>query len=71
MRRNGNSVYISAEDVRKFNAQWPCSPIEVRPHFAEFANNGDIVDHDFKESEDGSAALALIGDAQNHLARVS
>lgn len=64
---NGNGVYISAADVSAFNAQWPCSPIVVRPHFAEFDRSGNLVDCDFTEDEDGSAALALIEDAQEWL----
>jgi hypothetical protein len=58
-------VYISAEQIEAFNAQWPCSPIEARPHFVDFEANGDLVDHNFDPCEDGSALLALISDAQH------
>jgi hypothetical protein len=67
MRRVGNRVQIAERDVRAFNHAWPCSPIEARPHWAEFDARGDLVDHDFTEAEDGSAALALIDEAQDYL----
>ncbi len=61
---NPHKVYISANDVQHFNAQWPGSPIEVRPHFVEFDKKSNLIDHDFTEDEDGTACLALIQDAE-------
>jgi hypothetical protein len=58
-------IIITAHDVGLFNAMWPASPIELRRHYAEFDRQGNLVDHDFNDNEDGAAALALIEDAQD------
>jgi hypothetical protein len=52
-------VRFSREEVAKFNASWPCSPLRDRSYWFEFAANGDLIDTDVPEQDEGDAALAL------------
>lgn len=68
------SVSISADEVRAFKAQWPCSGMPEASLWVQFdKRNGDLVDmrpSNWEEKgADGSAMLALIGDAQEFALR--
>lgn len=64
-----NKVRFDADAVRQFNAVWPCSELRAeRSYWFDFDNaNGDLVDTDVPEQDDGGAAAALSGDAQTLL----
>lgn len=59
--------FIQALHERKvlFNSVWPCSELRTSRHYwFEFAENGDLIDTDVPESDDGSAAAALSDDCK-------
>lgn len=61
-------VFVSRNDVAAFNAQWPCSELRAtRAYWFEFEPNGDLVDTDVPEQDDGQAALAMSHDCQAFL----
>lgn len=62
-----NTVRFSTNEVRAFKAKWPCSGLADRSYWFQFDINGDLVDTNVPESEDGSAALALSQDALEYL----
>lgn len=58
-------VRITRLGVALFNRRWPCSSLdENRSYWFEFDANGDLIDTDLPEHDDGSAALALSQDCQ-------
>ena len=58
-------VRFSRAEVEAFNDTWPCSELGNRALWFEYdRSNGDLVDHNLKDHEDGSAALALSHDGQ-------
>ena len=58
-------VRVSKEGIAAFNAQWPCSTLRAtRAYWFEFAANGDLVDCDVPEHDDGPAAVAMSQDCQ-------
>lgn len=59
-----NKVIVSRAEVDAFNARWPCSELRDRSYWFEFESNGDLVDTDVPEQDDGSAARALCDDAK-------
>lgn len=57
-------VRVSRTGVALFNAQWPCSTLrDSRAYWFEF-QDGELIDTDVPEQDDGPAALALGDDAQ-------
>lgn len=64
---NSRKVIFTREDVAAFNRQWPCSELRDRAYWFEFDENGDLVDTDVPEHDDGQAALALSEDAKRYL----
>lgn len=64
---NKRKVIFSRGEVDAFNRSWPCSELRSRSYWFEFAANGDLVDTDVPEHDDGSAALALSSYAQAFL----
>ena len=57
-------IRFSCREVGDFNDTWPCSELRSRSYWFEFEkSNGDLVDTDVPEQDDGSAALALSQDA--------
>lgn len=65
------SVQLSRDDVANFKAQWPYNGMPTAPLWVQFdKRNGDLVDmnpSDWVENgANGSAMLALIGDAQTY-----
>ena len=61
-------VRVSAEGIAAFNARWPCSELRsTRSYWFEFSADGDLIDTDQPEQDDGAAALALIEDCKTWL----
>lgn len=57
-------VRFSRAAVALFNARWPGPTLRDRSYRFEFAENGDLIDTDVPEHDDGTAARALSEDAQ-------
>jgi len=65
IKSQGNKVIVSRADVANFNARWPCSTLRsTRAYWFEFASNGDLVDTDCPEQDDGPAAAAMADDCR-------
>jgi hypothetical protein len=61
-------VIFSRQEIALFNAQWPCSELRSsRAYWFEFDHQGDLVDTDVPEQDDGRAAAALSEDARDIL----
>ncbi len=61
---NPNKVIVSRAEVATFRAQFPCSNLRDRSYWFEFdAQNGDLIDTDVPEHDDGAGAVALADDA--------
>jgi hypothetical protein len=57
---NRHKVIVSRQEVARFNARWPGSPLNPNRHYGfEFDEQGDLLDSDVPEHQDGTAALAL------------
>lgn len=51
---------VSKDGVAAFNRTWPCSTLRAtRAYWFEFESNGDLVDTDCPEHDDGPAASAM------------
>ena len=65
---NSRKVIVSREEVENFNRRWPCSELRpTRAYWFEFDADGDLVDTDVPEHDDGSAALAMSEDCKAFL----
>ncbi len=52
-------VIVSRDEVANFNSRWPCSELrDSRAYWFEFDSDGDLIDTDVPEQDDGSAASA-------------
>jgi len=61
-------VIVSREEVANFNRRWPCSELrDTRAYWFEFDADGDLVDVDVPEQDDGSAAVAMADDCKAFL----
>lgn len=68
MKKQGSKVFVSAGEVAEFNRGWPCSELRsTRAYWFEFESNGDLVDTDVPEHDDGSAATAMADDCRKFL----
>jgi hypothetical protein len=62
---NGLKVRATPNEVAAFNRSWPCSELRAtRSYWFEFDQNGDLVDTDCPENDDGSAAAAMSEDCK-------
>ena len=62
---NPYKVICTRADVASFNRNWPCSTLRDRSYWFEFDPcNGDLIDTDCPEHDDGPAALAISQDAR-------
>ncbi len=62
---NHRKVIVSRQGVAMFNDQWPCSTLRAnRAYWFEFDTDGDLVDTDCPEHDDGPAATALAEDCR-------
>ena len=69
MKAQGSTVTVSKVGVALFNRVWPCSELrDTRPKWFEFDHEGNLVDTNVDDREDGGAALALSQDCQAFLA---
>ena len=58
-------VVVSAAGVASFNRGWPCSTLRTyRAYWFEFDDQGDLVDSDLPEHDDGPAAVAMADDCK-------
>lgn len=65
---NTRKVIVSRDEVRLFNSRWPCSELRTTRHYwFEFDADGDLIDADVPESDDGSAASAMADDCKRWL----
>ena len=61
-------VIVLRTAIALFNAQWPCSELrDSRAYWFEFDSDGDLIDTDCPESDDGLAASALADDCKAFL----
>ncbi len=59
---------VTRAGIALFNASWPCSELRSSRHYwFEFDDDGDLVDTDVPEHDDGSAATALADDCRKWL----
>ena len=66
--QNTRKVIVSRGEVQEFNRTWPCSELQNnRAYWFEFDTNGDLIDTDVPEQDDGGAATALSQDAYQFL----
>ncbi|KRR21693.1 hypothetical protein [Bradyrhizobium retamae] len=64
----GRKVIASRNEVAAFNAAWPCSTLRsTRAYWFDFDSNGDLVDTDCPEQDDGPAASAMAEDCKAYL----
>lgn len=65
---SGRKVRVSAAGVAAFNRGWPGSTLRAsRAYWFEFDSDGDLVDTDCPESDDGPAASAMAEDCKAFL----
>lgn len=65
---SSGKVRVSREGVASFNRSWPCSTLRAsRAYWFEFESNGDLVDTDCPEADDGPAAAAMADDCKAFL----
>jgi hypothetical protein len=68
MKQQGRKVFVSAVEVALFNSKWPGSELRpTRSYWFEFGANGDLVDHDIPQHDDGSAAAAMADDCRDYI----
>ena len=61
-------VIVSREGVAAFNHTWPCSSLRSsRAYWFEFDADGDLIDTDCPEQDDGPAASAMADDCKAYL----
>lgn len=64
----GRKVIASRTAIALFNSRWPCSALrDSRHYWFEFDAQGDLVDADVPEQDDGPAASALSDDCKAYL----
>lgn len=65
---NRRKVIVSRAEVALFNSRWPCSELRTSRHYwFEFDANGDLIDSDVPEHDDGAAAAAMADDCRAFL----
>lgn len=61
-------VRVAKEGVALFNSTWPCSTLrDCRAYWFEFDPDGNLVDTDCPEHDDGPAAAAMADDCKAFL----
>lgn len=64
---NSRKVIFSRDEVNAFRAQWPCCKLRDRSYWFEFDKEGNLVDCDVPEQDDGTDAGALCEEARDFL----
>lgn len=68
MQIQGRKVIVSRDEVRLFNAKWPASTLrETRAYWFEFDVDGNLIDTDVPQQDDGPAAVAMADDCRAFL----
>lgn len=58
-------VRVSSEGVADFNRRWPCSELRAsRAYWFEYDADGDLIDVDVPQQDDGGAATAMAADCK-------
>jgi hypothetical protein len=60
-------VLFTREAIALFNQNWPCSRLRDRAYWFEFSHDGNLIDTDVPEQDDGLEALSLAADAWEFL----
>ena len=64
----GRKVIVSRAGVASFNRGWPCSKLrDSRAYWFEFDADGDLIDTDCPESDDGPESVAMADDCKAFL----
>jgi len=64
----GRKAIVSRDEVRLFNSRWPCSGLrDTRSYWFEFDTDGNLIDTDCPEQDDGGAATAMAADCALYL----
>lgn len=63
---NTNKVIVPKSEVIDFMRFFPCSGLRQRSYWFEFDNDGDLVDTDLPEQDDGAGASALANDCREY-----
>jgi hypothetical protein len=65
---SGRKVFVPPANVAAFNATWPCSTLrDSRAYWFEFDHDGNLIDCDVPEHDDGPAAAAMADDCRAYL----
>lgn len=67
MQQRGSKIIVDRMEVSLFNRMWPGSTLRDRSYWFEFDTNGDLVDTDVPEQDDGPAASAMAEDCKAYL----
>lgn len=60
-------VIFSRDEVDAFRATWPGCKLQSRSYWFEFDAQGDLIDTDVPEQDDGPESVALSDDAKDWL----
>lgn len=60
-------VIFSRDEVNEFRATWPCCKLRARSYWFEFDSDGNLVDTDVPEQDDGPESSALAAMAHDFL----
>ncbi len=65
MQKIGHKAIVSRVEVAAFNRIFPCSTLrDTRAYWFEFDEDGDLIDTDCPEQDDGPAASAMANDCK-------
>ena len=67
LSNNPRKVRVSRAEVALFRHGWPCSNLRDRSYWFEFDADGNLIDTDVPEHDDGEGASALAGNAKAFL----
>lgn len=60
-----HKVMVDQVGIALFNARWPCSNLRTTRHYwFEFDSDGNLIDCDVPQHDDGDAAHALMEDCR-------
>lgn len=65
---SARKIRVTRAGVRSFNAAWSCSKLQPeRSYWFEFDRDGDLIDTDVPEHENGPEASAMADDCREYL----
>lgn len=68
---NGRKVIFDRAEIDAFRASWPCCNLRSRSYWFEFDSDGNLIDCDVPQQDDGPEATALAADALEYLLSVT